>query len=69
MDLLFPVTTAILLALGAFCIFISMDNHRKIRHAFRQGMAVSPSRRAYAPNSPNLPGRTPELKRDQEQPA
>ncbi|WP_187273962.1 hypothetical protein [Paenibacillus sp. N3.4] len=29
MDVLFPLTTIVLVVLGAFCIFISIDNNRR----------------------------------------
>ena len=31
MSFLLPITTMILIGLGAFCIFTSMDNDRRIR--------------------------------------
>lgn len=29
MNVLLPITTIILIALGAFCVFIAMDNNRR----------------------------------------
>ncbi|USG63401.1 hypothetical protein NDK47_14560 [Brevibacillus ruminantium] len=34
MSLIFPILTFVLIAIGAFCIFISMDNDRLIRQTF-----------------------------------
>ncbi|WP_282935221.1 hypothetical protein [Paenibacillus sp. RC67] len=36
MSYLLPVTTFILIGLGAFCLFISIENDRQIREASRR---------------------------------
>jgi hypothetical protein len=44
MDLLFPIMTIFLIVLGAFCLFISMDNRSRLRGT----KVLNPGRSAYS---------------------
>lgn len=50
MDLLLPVTTMLLIGLGAFCIFTSIDNDRRIRSRMKaREISISTARMYAAP--------------------